>query len=189
MLLFESRARGDHKPSSDWDSAVITDDPTDRPSDLPLPDLAELHWPGMELAFISNEEIRRRRNLLGHLGCSLARGAKPIAGNWIPPAGLTKPKIDFRMHAQEIANALRRFSDALRLVAAGFRDPTAIESHGSADKFVYRSADAAEHLTKSLLVRNDHQPPAIRDLARLAEGVSAQASELAETIRSLNGHK
>ena len=27
VLLFGSRARGDHLPTSDWDLAVVTDDP------------------------------------------------------------------------------------------------------------------------------------------------------------------
>ena len=63
---------------------MVTDDPQNRPRDLPLLDLAEIDPPAIDVAFISNEDIRRHRNLLGRLGCSLARDARPIAGSWSP---------------------------------------------------------------------------------------------------------
>ena len=188
VLLFGSRARGDHLPTSDWDLAVVTDDPQNLPRDLPLLDLAELHHPEMDVAFISGDDIRRHRNLLGRLGCSLARDARPIAGSWSPPAGLKEPEMDHQKYVEEIANSLRRFSEALRWAFAGFRDPTAVAAQGSADSFVNRSADAAEHLAKAMLVRNGQQPRSIHDLARLADGIASESPGLAEAIRSLNGH-
>ena len=187
VLLFGSRARGDHLPTSDWDLAVVTDDPRNLPSDLPLLDLAELHHPNMDVAFISGDDIRRQRNLLGRLGFSLSRDARPIAGRWSPPAGLKEPVMDHQKYVEEIANSLRRFSEALRWAFAGFRDPTAVAAQGSVDSFVNRSADAAEHLAKAMLVRNGHEPRSIHNLPHLADGISSESPGLAEAIRSLNG--
>ena len=187
VLLFGSRARGNNLPSSDWDLAVVTDDPRNLPRDLPLLDLAEQHHPEMDVAFISEDDIRRHRNLLGRLGCSLARDARPIAGSWSPPAGLKEPEMDHGMYIEEISNSLSRFAEALGSALPGFRNSAAAAGQRAANKFVNRSADAAEHLAKAMLVRNGHEPRATHDLDRLANGIAAESPELAEAIRSLNG--
>ena len=188
VLLFGSRARGDHLPSSDWDVAVVTEDPLKLPSYLPLLDLAERHHPSMDVAFISDDDIRRHRNLLGRLGCSLARDARPIAGSWNPPTGLKEPKIDHGIYHKDIYNSLSCFNEALRSAWHGFRGSSAAAGQWTANGFVKRTADAAEHLAKAILVRNSHQPRSIHDLGRLADDIAAEASELAATIRSLKGH-
>ena len=55
--------------------------------DLTLLDLAELDPFGMDVAFISDDNICRHRHLPGWLGCALARDALPITVGWSPPAG------------------------------------------------------------------------------------------------------
>ena len=188
VLLFGSRARGDHLPSSDWDLAVVTDDPRGCPPDLPLLDLAELDPLGIDVAFISDDDIRRHRNLLGRLGCALARDARPIAGSWRPPAGLKEPEIDHAIYVAEIKNSLARFSEALRSAFHALHNSSAAGSQNALDNFVNRSANAAEHLAKAMLVRNGRQPRSVFDLSRLAEGIATEDPELAKTVRSLNGH-
>ena len=188
VLLFGSRARGDHLPTSDWDLAVVTDDPLNRPRDLPLLYLAELHHPEMDVAFISDDDIHRHRNLLGRLGCSLARDARPIAGNWSPPTGLTEPEMDRMMYQEEISTSLLRFAEALRSALHARRSSTEAEGQWTANTFVNKSADAAEHLAKAMLVRNCHEPRSIHNLDHLADDIAAVSPELAEAIRSLNGH-
>ena len=188
VLLFGSRARGDHLPSSDWDLAVVTDDPLNRPRDLPLLDLAELHHPEMDVAFISDDDIHRHRNLLGRLGCSLARDARPIAGNWNPPPGLKEPEMDCEMYHDQVSNSLLCIAATLRSALHARRSSTAAAGQRAANSFVNRSAVAAEHLAKAMLVRNGHQPRSIHDLTRLADGIAAESPELAERIRSLKGH-
>ena len=141
------------------------------------------------MAFISDDDIRLHRNLLGRLGCcALARDARPIAGIWRPPAGLKEPGMDHGIHRTEINNSLRRFSEALRSAFYVFFDSSAVATQDSAGSFVNRSADAAEHLATAMLVRNGHQPRSIHDLGRLAEGIASEDPELAKTVRSLNGH-
>lgn len=188
VLLFGSRARGDNLPSSDWDLAVVTDEPQNLPRDLPLLDLAELHHREIDVAFISDGDIRRHRNLLGRLGCSLARDARPIAGSWSPPSGLKEPEMDHEMYHEEISNSLQHFAEALRSALYARRGLTAAAGQRAANSFVNRSADAAEHLAKAMLIRNGHQPRSIHDIARLADGIAAEFPALAEAIRSLNGH-
>ena len=141
----------------------------------------------MDVAFISGDDIRRHRNLLGRLGCSLARDARTIAGNWSPPAGLKEPEMDHRKYVKGIANSLRSFSEALQLASEGFRDRTEIEAEDSVDNFVNRSANAAEHLAKAMLLRHGTQPRKIHNLTHLADDIAAEFPELAEAIRGLNG--
>ena len=185
VLLFGSRARGDHLPSSDWDLAVVTDDPRGYPLDLPL---FRLDPQEIDLAFISDADIRRHRNRLGRLGCELARDARPIAGNWCPPAGLKEPETDHETYWEEISNSLSRFAEALRSALPGFRNSSAAAGQRAANKFVNRSSDAAEHLAKAMLVRNGLRPRAIHHLGLLADDIAAQDPKLAAEVRSLNGH-
>ena len=96
--------------------------------------------------------------------------------------------MDHGMYIEEISNSLSRFAEALGSALPGFRNPSAAAGQRAANKFVNRSADAAEHLAKAMLVRNGHQPRSIHDLARLAGDISPETPELAEAIRSLNGH-
>ena len=184
VLLFGSRARGDHLPSSDWDLAVVTDDPRGWPPDLPL---FELNPQEVDVAFISDADIRSHRNLLGRLGCALAREARPIAGIWRPPEGLKEPEMDHGTYLAEIENSLARFGEALVEARLALLKPSAAGAQVSAGGFVNRSADAAEHLAKAMLHRNGHQPRAIHDLGRLADGIAAEDPELAASVRSLNG--
>lgn len=95
--------------------------------------------------------------------------------------------MDHRKYVKEIANSLRRFSEALEWASEGFRDQTEIEAEGSVDNFVNRSSDAAEHLAKAMLIRNGHQPRLIHNLDRLADDITAESPGLAEAIRGLNG--
>lgn len=184
VLLFGSRARGDNLPSSDWDLAVVADDPRGRPPDLPLFDLDPEE---VDLTFISDADIRRHRNRLGRLGCALTRDARPIAGSWRPPAGLKEPEMDPGTYLAEIENSLARFGEALLEARLALFKPSAAGAQVSAASFVNRSADAAEHLAKAMLLRNGRQPRAIHDLGRLADGIAAEDPDLAETVRSLDG--
>ena len=67
----------------------------------------------------------------------------------------------------------------------GLRDP--IRAQAAANRFVSRTADAAEHLAKALLLRNGHQPQRIHNLAGLASRIAGRDASLAEKIGSLNG--
>ena len=154
VLLYGSRARGDHLPDSDWDLAVVTDDPQGCPSGLPLLDLADLEPPEVDVAFISDSEIRRCRNLLGQLGCALAREARPIAGSWRPPAGIGEPQPDPEVHRSGIECALSSFSDAVESVYWSFGSSSTAHAQRSADDFADSSERCAKHLVRAILVRS-----------------------------------
>ena len=188
VLLHGSRARGDHLPDSDWDLAVVTDDPRGCPSGLPLLDLAGLEPPEVDVAFISDSEIRRCRNLLGRLGCALAREARPIAGNWRPPEGIGEPQPDPEVYRNGIECALRSFGDAVESVYWSFGSSLAAKAQLSADDFADSSERCAKHLVRAILVRSGRQPRSMRSLGRLADGIAAGDPDLAAAVRSLKGH-
>ena len=188
VLLHGSRARGDHLPDSDWDLAVVTDDPQGCPSGLPLLDLADLEPPEVDVAFISDSEIRRCRNLLGWLGCALAREAMPIAGSWHPPAGIGEPQPDPEACRSGIEYALSSFSDAVESVYWSFDSSSTAHAQRSADDFADSSERCAKHLVRAILVRSGRQPRSMRSLDRLADGIAAEDPGLSAAVRSLKGH-
>lgn len=67
----------------------------------------------------------------------------------------------------------------------GLRDLNRVQA--AANRFVSRTADAAEHLAKALLLRNGYQPQRIHNLAGLASRIAGRDAGLAEKIGSLNG--
>ena len=184
VLLFGSRVRGDHGPTSDWDIAVVTDGSLDCPPDLPI---LELSMDNLDTVFIAADDIRRHRNRLSHLGCALSRDAVALAGDWERPKGLREPELNNDSYLNEIENSQVGIVVALDQLRTGMglRDP--VRAQAAANRFVSRTADAAKHLAKALLLRNGHQPQRIRDLAGLASRIAGRDADLAEKIGSLNG--
>ncbi len=184
VLLFGSRARGDHDASSDWDIAVVTGDGPPRPADLPVLDLADDH---VNIVFIADSEIRLHRNDLGHLGCALARDAVPLAGRWERPTGLKTPELDRNVYLMVITNALSHMNEALIELRIGLGASNPLSVQRQANFFVERTAIAAGHLAKALLLRHGHEPRRLHDLAGLSGAIAGKDPALAETLRSLNG--
>lgn len=150
---------------------MVTDDPKGCPSGLLLLDLADLEPPEVDVVFISDSEIRRCRNLLGRLGCALAREARPIAGSWRPPEGIGEPLPDPEVHRSGINCALRSFSDAVESVYWSFSSSSAAKAQRSADDFADSSERCTKHLVKAILVRSGRQQRSMRSLDRLADGI------------------
>ena len=87
VLLFGSRARGDHTDESDYDIALVTNPGLKRPPETAMPlcdkDLEEKYE--TQLAFISAEAIARHANTAGALASRIAREGVLIAGHWTRP--------------------------------------------------------------------------------------------------------
>lgn len=67
-VLFGSRARGEHRPDSDWDIAIITARSGPRPDGLPLFALDRTDIP-----VLTAERIRQHANALGAVECEIGR--------------------------------------------------------------------------------------------------------------------
>ena len=185
VLLYGSRARGDHDPLSDWDIAVVTSAPEDCPPDLPILDL----WPEhVHPVFVSPQDIHKHRNHLGRLGCALARDARIIAGRWSRPANLDAPTMDVSMYDAMVLTSFARFQAALSRLANSCLEENAVNARVQANNFASCSADSAEHFAKALLVRNGHELRSTHDLAKLVAHVRSKDPVLAAKIEGLNGH-
>ena len=87
ILLYGSRARGDHRRGSDYDIAVISNLPRmeayEAAKALYDKELEKRYW--TELAFTSPEDLARYPNTAGTLESRLAREGILIAGEWTRP--------------------------------------------------------------------------------------------------------
>lgn len=87
ILLYGSRARGDHRRGSDWDVAIVSSLPRKEAFEaarkLYDQDLVKKHW--TEIATTSSEDLYRYANTAGTLESRLAREAVLIAGEWTRP--------------------------------------------------------------------------------------------------------
>ena len=186
-VLFGSRARGDHLPSSDWDVAFITRSGGDIdaiPDGLPI---GNLPWDVQALAV--PEELARRKALsLGHVGRGVARDGKLLAGGWNRPDVKGKPAMEPSGYESFAKNA----SIYIKVAATHAREAGDDGFHSGGEQiaahFMARSADAAEHLAKAMLGRRGIDPDPTHDASRLAnQAERAGHPELAESIRRLDG--
>ena len=87
VVLYGSRARGDHRRGSDWDIAVLSrlnrDDALEAAKPLCEPEIVKRHW--TEILCSSSETIEREANTAGTLGARIAREGVLIAGDWTRP--------------------------------------------------------------------------------------------------------
>ena len=87
VLLFGSRARGDHTSESDYDIAIVTGPRFERPPETAMalcdPDLEKKF--GTQLVFVSREGLERDANTAGTLASRIAREGAIIAGDWRRP--------------------------------------------------------------------------------------------------------
>ena len=186
-VLFGSRARGDHLPSSDWDIAFITRNGTrvrTIPAGLPIGTLA-----GDIKALAVPEELARRKALsIGHVGRGIVRDGRLLAGGWNRPdvnGELAMEPERFGFFVRNAVINIREAANHAREAAAG-RDLA--DSVTSAAHFVAKSADAAEHLAKAMLGRRGIDPDTTHEASQLAEQAErAGHPELAESIRSMDG--
>ena len=87
VVLYGSRARGDHRRGSDWDIAVLSrlneDDALEAAKPLYEPEIVKRHW--TEILCSSSEKIEQEANTAGTLGARIAREGVLIAGDWTRP--------------------------------------------------------------------------------------------------------
>ena len=87
ILLYGSRARGDHRRGSDYDLAVVSSlsrkEATEAARRLYDENLVKKHW--TEIATTSSEDLDRYANTAGTLESRIAREGVLIAGEWNRP--------------------------------------------------------------------------------------------------------
>ena len=87
ILIYGSRARGDHRRGSDYDIAIVSSLPRKEAFEaarrLYDEDLVKKHW--TEIATTSSQDLDRYADTAGTLESRIAREAVLIAGEWIRP--------------------------------------------------------------------------------------------------------
>ncbi len=187
-VLFGSRARGDHLPSSDWDIAFITRTGTHIgyiPEGLPIEAL-----PCEVQALALPEAVARRKALsIGHVGRGVVRDGTLLAGGWTRPGTRGKLTMEPEEYGLFTGNAAERVGFAVAAAARVGRNGSWLRANSQAASFVTHSGGAAEHLAKAMLGRYGIDPERSHDVDRLAEQAErAGHSDLAENIRRMDGY-
>ena len=201
-LLFGSRARGDHRPDSDWDVAFVLDGPGDCIRSLPR-GLPMDRFPGnVQRLAIPEELLRRKAGAIGHIGRGIARDGRLLAGTCVvcepsvdSAAGPPRTRQPFwetpHMQAEEYGRFMRNAAtymaaaaDSISEIGIGIWEDDA----SACNHFAARSADAAEHLAKAMLGREDVEFKHTHSLSALAgQAADEGLHELARTLGSMNG--
>ena len=187
-VLFGSRARGDHRPDSDWDIAFITaaegDDILAVPEGLPVDSLPDT----VQRLTIPEALARRKAFAIGHVAHGIVRDGRLLAGVWRRPEP-RDPRLQSDEYGQLVLNALTFAAQAAKHLSDIGRSSEWEADATACNHFAGNSADAAEHLAKAMLGRHGVDYERTHDVARLAEQ-AAQAGfpDLARSIGSMNGH-
>ena len=201
ILLFGSQAKGTARPDSDWDIAVIVDDPTIdhvihyKREKSPAPFDG---YDNLDVLTLTPAIIAQDRRAFGRIAQQIDQDGTPIIGDWSmnhptpSPAALILPK-DWRLG---ITTSLNHMTIALNEVAAYKQCHFYDDAEVYCRSFVNSSQEAAEHLVKTMLKRRKVPPARIHDIERLVTQMRAQCPDdvtegawtaLAVRIESLNG--
>ena len=186
-VLFGSRARGDHLPSSDWDIAFITGcgGRIGRvPSGLPILGV------NCEVDCLKVPEAVARRNALtiGHLGREVIRDGRLLAGSWNRPSSEGTAMIGPDEYARLVRNAITHMVNAVARVIEIGETGNRWDDLESCSHFVAESANSAGHSAKAKLGRHGIDHERTHDLNRLADQAErAGFARLARDVRSMNG--
>ena len=189
-VLFGSRARGNHRPDSDWDVAFIVRGDGERlvsiPSGVPfsVPGVQRSHYVN-EIA-VPERLVARKALCIGHVGRGIVTDGRILAGDWTRPRPEGEPFMETESYKRSMQNTFLMCWKACDALARCSEDwDIAIRW---ADDFVVSTADAAEHLAKAVMGRHGLDARHSHDLHRLADQArSAGHDALAEDFRRMNG--
>ena len=189
-VLFGSRARGSHRPDSDWDVAFIVRGDGDWNGGIP--DGVPFSVPGVRRSHYVNEIavpeklIARKALCIGHVGRGIVVDGKVLAGKWTKPRMKERPFMEAEKYEGSVRNSLLMVWKACDAAARISEDWDI--APGRADDFVASTADAAELLVKAVMGRHGIDAYAVHSLDTLADQTRKAGHEaLAENFLRMNG--
>ena len=191
-VLFGSRARGNHRPDSDWDVAFIVRGDGERlgsvPSGVPFPvsGVQRRHYVN-EIA-IPERLVERKALCIGHVGRGIVADGMILAGKWTKPKIEGEPFMEAENYDRSMGTAIDMIEVAVNALANLGRQDGWGQSLRKADRFVACTADAAENLAKAVMGRHGLDARHSHDLRALADQArSAGCEALAEDILGMDG--
>ena len=201
ILLFGSRARGTALPDSDWDIAVLVNDPEltcptqnkRQPARPPLD-----RYENLDVVTLTPEFLRANLASYGTIAQQIAQDGQPLIGDWEMDQKAIKEKAiispsDWQIGLVSSCKHIRRSIDEI------YDYKQEIDAYGAianCQSFIMHSQSAAEYLVKALLKRRKIPPKHTHDLERLAQTMRSHAppdvaaskwSVLSERIEAIDG--
>ena len=201
IVLFGSRAKGTARPDSDWDIAVIVDDPqltTLRHNKVtPAPPPFD-RYENLDVLTLTPAMIHADRLSYGRIAQQIAQDGTALMGEWTMNG--EEMKKNAVMNPKEwrrgINDSLKHMNMALGEIHA-YKEKTHYASCGTdCGEFIVQSQMAAEHLVKTLMTRRKVPPEKSHDIHQLAQTMRDHPladvpdpdwQALTERVRSLNG--
>lgn len=197
VVLFGSRARGDHDPASDWDIAVVCEDECRNACDRLWERIgAPARHNEINVVPVAASDIREHSDKRNRLESALAKQAVPLAGTWPLSCSLSqrRTQMDFEESLGQhmiVVACIRHCWQSLSDVHDGtnWNDVSKLA--------IPTSIQAAELLAKEIIAGYDLQPEAVHNLDKLADslesaplpsGMRAEDREYdVAAIRAMNG--
>ncbi len=201
ILLFGSRAKGTARPDSDWDIAVVVEDPAiDRvihyKRDRSPPPFDA--YTNLDVLTLTPALLARDRYAFGRIAQQIGQDGIPLIGDGstTPKNPASTPLILPKEWGLGITTSLNHMTSALNEIerCKTRKRYDFIDTH--CRSFVVHSQESAEHLVKTMLKRRRVPPARTHDLERLAAQMRDHRpddvaghdwSALADRITTLNG--
>ena len=182
-VLFGSRARGEHRPDSDWDIAIITAHKEPRPDGLPLFDLD-----CTDIPVLTAERVRQRANALGAVESEIVRDGTLLAGHWDRPLIEGNPVMTEEDYKKWMAGALGHAVEAVMQLQVAASTSDWVLTSTACDGFVAATADAAERVGKGVLARQGIHPRRTHDMNMLAHQIDSLLNDEEQTNEQGQAH-
>ena len=179
ILLFGSQARGTAHPDSDWDIAVIVDDPTIdhvihyKREKSPAPFDG---YDNLDVLTLTPAIIAQDRCAFGRIAQQIAQDGQSLIGDWIMTTNDPSSHTIIDPHEWEsgITTSLNKMTIALNEIAAYKQGHSYTYAEACCRSFVDSSQMAAEHLVKTILKRRKVPPARTHDIEQLAAQMQSQ---------------
>ena len=200
IVLFGSRAKGTARPDSDWDIAVIVDDPalTElRHSQVtPVPPPFD-RYENLDVLTLTPAMIQADRLCYGRVAQQIAQDGTALMGEWTMNQDEIKENavINPREWLHGINTSLNHIHLALGEIHTYKRRTHYDQCDINCRTFIVQSQMAAEHLVKAIMTRRKVPPQKTHDISQLAQHMrnhplahvpDSDWSALTERVHALN---